>query len=75
MFKILWNSVISTSKAKFAAADIKTFYLNTPIDLFKYMHIPLKHIPQAFIDECNLLTKTKNKYVYLKITKGVYGLL
>ena len=30
--KILWNSVLSTENAKFITADVKNFYLNTPLD-------------------------------------------
>jgi hypothetical protein len=32
--KILWNSVISTKDARFAGADIKNMYLETPLDRF-----------------------------------------
>ena len=35
--KILWNSVISTDGARFASADIKNMYLETPLDRFEYM--------------------------------------
>ena len=50
--KILWNSVISTPGARFAAADIKNFYLNTPLDRYEYMSMPLKLTPS------HLLTNT-----------------
>ena len=72
--KILWNSVISMPGAKFAAADIKNAYLNTLLDQFEYIRMPLKLIPQAFIKEYNLLTKAKNRFAYLEIRKGMYGL-
>ena len=72
--KILWNSVISTPGARFAAADIKNFYLNTPLDRYEYMRMPLKLIPQPFIDQYNLQAKAKNGYVYIEIQKGMYGL-
>ena len=35
--KLLLNSIISTPDAKFMTIDIKNFYLNTPMDQFKYM--------------------------------------
>jgi hypothetical protein len=35
--KLLINSVISTAGAKFMTMDIKDFYLNTPMDRYKYM--------------------------------------
>ena len=32
--KILWNSVISTPEAKYMCADIKSVYLETPLDRY-----------------------------------------
>ena len=37
--KVMWNSVISTPGAKYACADVKNFYLMTPLDRFKYMRM------------------------------------
>ena len=34
--KVMWNSVISTPNAGYACADVKHFYLNTPIDCYEY---------------------------------------
>jgi hypothetical protein len=39
--KILWNSVISTKDARFAGADIKNMYLETPLDQNEYMKMPI----------------------------------
>jgi hypothetical protein len=39
--KILWNSVLSTPDAKYMTVDIKNFYLNTPLDRYEYMRVPL----------------------------------
>ena len=36
--KCLFNSVLSTPGAKFMAMDIKDFYLNTPMEEYKYIH-------------------------------------
>ena len=72
--KILWNNVISTPGGKIAAADIKHFCLNTPLDRYEYMYMLLKLTPQAFIEQYNLQGKAKNGYVYIKIQKGMYGL-
>jgi hypothetical protein len=33
--KLLWNSTISTKGARFAGADIKNMYLETPLDRFE----------------------------------------
>ena len=61
--KIMWNSVISTPGARFACADAKNFYLCTPLDRNEYMRIPIKLIPQEFIDLCDLAPKVKNGYI------------
>ena len=62
--KIMWNSVISTPGAQFACADAKNFYLCTPLDINKYMIIPIKLKPQEFIDLYDLAPKVK-KWIYL----------
>jgi hypothetical protein len=43
--KILFNSILSTKGVCFMTADIKDFYLNTPMNRFEYMRIPVKDIP------------------------------
>ena len=43
--KLLLNSVISSIWAKFMTADVKNFYLNTPMDEPEYMKIPVRLIP------------------------------
>ena len=48
--KVLWNSILSTKDAKFRGIDIKSFYLETPLDRFEYMRIPLSLFPQHTID-------------------------
>ena len=35
--KVMWKSAISTPGAKYACADVKNFYLVTPLDRFEYM--------------------------------------
>ena len=72
--KILWNSVLSTPGAKYMCADIKNFYLETPLDRFEYMRMRIALIPEDIIEHYNLRSKEKNGYVYLEIRKGMYGL-
>ena len=48
--KIMWNAVISTPGARFTCDDAKNFYLCTPVDRNEYMRMPIKLIPQGFID-------------------------
>ena len=47
--KLLFNSVISTPKARFMALDIKNYYLSTPLDRWEYMRVPLDLIPKEII--------------------------
>jgi hypothetical protein len=72
--KVLWNSVVSTPGAKYCCADVKNFYLETPMDRYEYMRIPARTIPDAFIEAYNLRPKIFNDYIYMEIRKGMYGL-
>ena len=72
--KCLFNSTISTPGAKFMCADVKNFYLNTPMERYEYMRIHIKLIPPEIIEEYNLLELVHNDYVYIEIRKGMYGL-
>ncbi len=47
--KCVLNSTISTPNGRFMVVDIKEFYLNTPLERYEYMRLPLsmlslKHI-------------------------------
>jgi len=72
--KTMWNSVISTTNARYVCADIKNFYLGTPLDRWEYMKMPLATIPQPIIDQYDLNSKAKNGQVYMAIKRGMYGL-
>ena len=48
--KTLINSTISTSDAAFLCAYISNFYLNTPMEHYKYMQMPFDTIPQEIIN-------------------------
>ena len=72
--KIIFNSTISTPDAKFMVADIKDFYLNNPMQRYEYMRIPLALIPQAIIDQYDLMSIAHKGHVCVEITKGMYGL-
>ena len=46
-----------------------------PMVRYKYVQIKLEDIPEEIIREYNLHEKvTKNRYVYVEIQKGMYGL-
>ena len=72
--KILWNSVLSTPKAKFITMDLENFYLGTPMSRPEYMRLPIKIIPKEIIDKYDLESKVEDGWVYVKIVKGMYGL-
>ena len=57
--KIMWNSVLITKDAKCTTLDIKLFYLNTPLDRYEYMKMPIGLIPQHIIDQYDLNTNGK----------------
>ncbi|KAL7477007.1 hypothetical protein ACHAW6_002827 [Cyclotella cf. meneghiniana] len=70
----MWNSVISTKNSQYITADLKLSYLTAPMDRHKYMHMPLKIIPEHIIEQYNLCEKAKNGYVYMEIRRAMYGL-
>jgi hypothetical protein len=73
--KLLRNSRISTKGACFAGANIKkNMYLDTPLNRYECMKMPLSLFPQDIIEHYGLLDMAINGYVYMEIHKGVYGL-
>ena len=72
--KILFNDVVSTPRARFMTLDIKNFYLNTPLDRYEYMRIPVSIIPPAIMQQYNLDSLVEDGYVMVEIRKGIYGL-
>ena len=70
----MWNSTISTKGARYAASDVKIFYLATPLDDPEYMRIQAALVPQEFIDKYELQDKIKDGYIYMRIIRGIYGL-
>jgi hypothetical protein len=73
--KLLFNSVISTPGARFMTMDISNFYLMTPLKRPEYVKLKLTDIPEEIIVEYKLRElATPDGNVYIKITKGMYGL-
>jgi hypothetical protein len=72
--KLPWNSTISMPGACFAGADIKNMYLETALDCFEYMRMPISLFPTNIIDYYQLNNKVLKDYVYMEIRKGIYGL-
>jgi len=72
--KILFNSVISTPNARFLGLDCKDFYLETEMERYEYMLIPINIIPQDIMEENNIAALAHNGNVLVEIRKGMYGL-
>ena len=57
------------------SADLKDFFLATPMEGEEYMKVQYKHFPEDIRKRYNLESKvTDNGYIYVKIKKGMYGL-
>eukprot|EP00804_Cyclotella_cryptica_P011209 CCRYP_007737-RB/>CCRYP_007737-RB protein AED:0.21 eAED:0.17 QI:0/-1/0/1/-1/1/1/0/1078 len=75
LIKIFFNSVISTPGARFANADLANFYLMTPLKRPEFAKIRLDNLPDEIVNEYNLKEiATPDGWVYIRITKGMYGL-
>jgi hypothetical protein len=72
--KCLLNSVVSTPEAKFMTMDISDFYLNTPMERYEYMQIPLAAIPACIMEENKLAPLIHNGFIVVELRKGIYGL-
>jgi hypothetical protein len=73
--KILLNSIILMPNAKFMTIDMNDFYLNTPMEQYKYFRMMLKLFPKDVINEYNLCNKVDtNGNILFKVQCGMYGL-
>jgi hypothetical protein len=74
MAKLLWNSVLSTPRAKYMTLDIKNFYLSASLDRFKYMRIPFALFPLWIVKQYALKDKVLNGHIYLEMQRAMWGL-
>ncbi len=73
--KLLINSIILTTGAKFMMMDINNFYLNTPMARYEFMGLKLSDMLDNIIKHYNLQAiAMADGFVYCKIWKGMYGL-
>jgi hypothetical protein len=72
--KLLFNSVLSTPNTRFLTADLKDFYLTSPMSCYEYMRVPIWMLPAAIIEQYNLTPLFHNGFVYVEIQRGMYGL-
>ena len=72
--KIVLNSTVSTPGATYSCFDISNFYLNTPMERYEYMRIPIWAIPACIMTQYHLAPLVHNGHVLVEIRKGMYGL-
>jgi hypothetical protein len=73
--KLLIKSTISMPGAIFLGIDLANFYLNIPLPNCKYMCLCLNIIPEEIELAYNLRNIVeRDRWVYIKIRKGMYGL-
>ncbi len=70
---LLLNSVVSDD-AGWMTADIKDYYLGTPMKYKEYMYIPVKYIPRRILIKYGLQDRAPSSSVMVEISKGMYGL-
>jgi hypothetical protein len=73
--KLMFNSVISTSNAKFMTIDIKDFYLMMPMERYEYFRMKLELFPPDIIEEYGLRNKVDaDGNVFCEVRRGMYRL-
>jgi len=75
--KILINSTISDAHkgARFMSADIKDYFLATPMAEPEYMRVKYRYLPPDIRRRYNLdAIVSRDDYIYIKIQKGMPGL-
>ena len=70
--KLHWNSVLSTKNAKYMTVNISNMYLNTTLDWFKYMRMPITDIPQEILYKYDLQDIVSHEWIYMEIRKALY---
>ena len=75
--KLVINSTISDAKkgARFMGADLKDYFLASPMPENEYMRIHSKYFPDDINQHYNIAALVApDGYVYVRIKKGMYGL-
>jgi hypothetical protein len=68
------SNASGTPNGCYMCMDIKHFYLNTPMERPEYMRFHTQQIPDDIMEAYKLGPLVHHAYVYIKITKGMYGL-
>ena len=56
------------------SCDLEVFFLASPMTTSEYMKVPIKYFPLDIIAQYKVDGLVKNRYVYVEIMKGIYGL-
>ena len=72
--KMLWNSTISKEVARYMCSIINGFYLETPLPKLECMKMSMRNILQIFRDINGHDVMAKNRFIYMCIPRGMYGL-
>ena len=67
--------MISTPGVKYLVVDVKRFYLNNAMAKHEYYKIDLSIILQYIINKYNLMENETNSFLYVRLDKGMYGLV
>ena len=74
IIRVLLNAIVSEEATNFITADIRDFYLGTPLERPEYMRINLKHIPLYVQKKYNIAAMVHEGHVLMEITNSIYGL-
>jgi hypothetical protein len=72
--KAILNSLCSTKGALYINMDIKNNYLDTSLERYEYVRIPVSMLPDDIMNEYNLHALVHNGYIYIEVCKRMYGL-
>jgi hypothetical protein len=72
--KLVISSMLSAPAATYSCFDISNFYLNTPMEGYEYMRIPVWAIPACIMEQYNLAPLVHNGSVLVEIHKVMHGL-
>jgi hypothetical protein len=73
--KLHFNSTISTPVTLFYGIDLANFFMNTPMECYKYICLWLDILSQEIINKYNLNNIVNAiGWVYVKIQKDMHGL-
>ena len=70
--KILWNGVVSTTKAKYMFVGINILYLGMPLTRYKYLRKAITLVLDEIIQHYTLLPLVRNGFIYVDNFKGMY---